>query len=741
MSKTFEELKKNAEDIRTNQLPESNTATLVGGQLVDMVEMQEAERNERIKAMTEANISVLCPTSGYKADGSLGGDLYDLDLAITTYQAWLNAQVPAQIVGGAVLRFKDFLSLSFVSYKYDWNIWSLMQDADGESGTSTINGGMHEIYDTDWKDGFFFGTGSFAINSNWLCKEIELDGTYQYANIHASCKYLDDYNAGIFLLFDNNEVKRFSSQKEINIGIPVSAKKIFISSRKYGMGDIKGCVRPFVVLYSGEQKYKEPFAFNKTVIQQGAKLNTLEYLVNETSSNVSSIGRKYITKQVYLENGGLIEGKESQLDNRIRTKLIVENSKVLNININEDYLYSAVEYDNDGLYLSTSIWDNSDELILKSGNVRFVIRRVDNEELSVDELSSIEFIVRAIPEINTRIENIFYSSIYYEDFISRTHINVFRNSKGGYYTNFDIRKKKLRSPNTYYISSNGNDDSDGKTPNTAFLTFKKARDSGNDNDTIVFLEGLYESGVHFESFQEVKLRNLIGIGTVVIDNKGGMPMDITKSTYIENIEFINGRCGSLRCNFSSDNDTLYAYKCKFNYSIDASTSLGGLRALGGNYYLVECEASYNEADGFNYHISPGGSIPNFTEINCKGFFNGAHPIVAEYYSNNGSTAHDGAKGIRLNCQYGICKGGIIADVNQGTITYNFGCKAHSSTQVIGNDDFCANIYCGTNAVMYLYDVESFGSKYDISVTGGGVVNTDTEYDSVYNSGGTVNILE
>ena len=41
MSKTFDELKQGAEEIRTNVLPDSNTAGLVGKQLKDMVDKQE----------------------------------------------------------------------------------------------------------------------------------------------------------------------------------------------------------------------------------------------------------------------------------------------------------------------------------------------------------------------------------------------------------------------------------------------------------------------------------------------------------------------------------------------------------------------------------------------------------------------------------------------------------------------------------------------------------------------------
>lgn len=43
MAKTYEELLAAATQIKNNELPESNTHTLVGGQLVDMVERQKED--------------------------------------------------------------------------------------------------------------------------------------------------------------------------------------------------------------------------------------------------------------------------------------------------------------------------------------------------------------------------------------------------------------------------------------------------------------------------------------------------------------------------------------------------------------------------------------------------------------------------------------------------------------------------------------------------------------------------
>ena len=42
MSKTFDELKQGAEEIRTNYAAQSNTAEIVGRQLVDIIEIGRA---------------------------------------------------------------------------------------------------------------------------------------------------------------------------------------------------------------------------------------------------------------------------------------------------------------------------------------------------------------------------------------------------------------------------------------------------------------------------------------------------------------------------------------------------------------------------------------------------------------------------------------------------------------------------------------------------------------------------
>lgn len=81
MAKTYEELLAGATQIKNNELPESNTHALVGGQLVDMVERQKEDVEEQEKKVTELENEIQLETESqlcflymrfYKEDGTLG---------------------------------------------------------------------------------------------------------------------------------------------------------------------------------------------------------------------------------------------------------------------------------------------------------------------------------------------------------------------------------------------------------------------------------------------------------------------------------------------------------------------------------------------------------------------------------------------------------------------------------------------------------------------------------------------
>ncbi|MEG1860993.1 MAG: hypothetical protein RR206_04810 [Bacteroidaceae bacterium] len=55
MARTYEELLETAETIRTNLLPESNTANLVGGLLKEIIQMKGGSTGSSLKVVVLAN--------------------------------------------------------------------------------------------------------------------------------------------------------------------------------------------------------------------------------------------------------------------------------------------------------------------------------------------------------------------------------------------------------------------------------------------------------------------------------------------------------------------------------------------------------------------------------------------------------------------------------------------------------------------------------------------------------------
>lgn len=173
--------------------------------------------------------------------------------------------------------------------------------------------------------------------------------------------------------------------------------------------------------------------------------------------------------------------------------------------------------------------------------------------------------------------------------------------------------------------------------------------------------------------------------------------------YMENIEIIGG---ARPFRNENENAELYFYNVKFLHGTQSNGN--GLEIVGGKKVISErCHASHNVMDGFNYHKGKTGSLPYFIEINCSGNNNGALKGTGGSRSDNGSTAHDGVKGIRLNGIYGNNDGGTIADVNEGTETWNLGVTAFNSLQG-------ADFLTSTGAKMWLDHCVSFGTSKSVN---------------------------
>jgi hypothetical protein len=272
-----------------------------------------------------------------------------------------------------------------------------------------------------------------------------------------------------------------------------------------------------------------------------------------------------------------------------------------------------------------------------------------------------------------------------------------------------INQKVLQKNNsntaTYFVSPSGNDSNSGLTAQLPLKTIQAALNK-SDVNTVILLKGTYICGEHFTSGLEVtKVLNIIGIGYVELQcTSAQSPLHIKEACYVENIVF-NG--GTAALNVTLTDQLCIFIRCKFLNS----SSVNGFNAIGGDYYMEECEASGNRRDGLNYHAN-SGYLPHVIEINCCGFYNG---INDTNYINNGSTMHDNGKIIRLFCEYAFSRGGVVADAD-GAKSLNIGVISYSTQNLDGTD---ANDYkkCNFGAQnsgvkMYLINCASFGSKYD-----------------------------
>ncbi|WNM51234.1 tail fiber protein [Staphylococcus phage Alsa_4] len=146
--------------------------------------------------------------------------------------------------------------------------------------------------------------------------------------------------------------------------------------------------------------------------------------------------------------------------------------------------------------------------------------------------------------------------------------------------------------------------------------------------------------------------------------------------YLKDIEIIGGK---RNIRLETSKGSIVLENVRMSYSTQSNGN--GLEMVGGSYVISKnVEIAKEMMDGFNYHVGSNGELPYFVEINCISRNNGFEQGTGGSKSNNGSTAHDGIKGIRINGVYSFNDGGNIADVNEGTETLNLGCIVSDGLQ-------------------------------------------------------------
>ena len=276
-----------------------------------------------------------------------------------------------------------------------------------------------------------------------------------------------------------------------------------------------------------------------------------------------------------------------------------------------------------------------------------------------------------------------------------------------------------------FIAPDGNDSNSGLDVLHPKRTFASVFGISN-IQTVVLEEGTYTAGTHFTNGMEItQAVNLVGDGNVIIDNGTGSPLNFYRSIFCENIHF-KGGFDALIVKLGTIDRTATFINCKFSESMTGN----GLTIQGGTCICINCEAYDNAYDGFNYHMY--NSIVNHAlEVDCRGYGNGRYNITeADGQSSNATTSHDGSYIVRVNGDYKCCHGGIVAD--KECYSANYGCKAGISTVTDATNypDRMSN-YWSRAATMYLYDCDSYGSKYDTAKIENGTIISNKEYASNY----------
>lgn len=213
-----------------------------------------------------------------------------------------------------------------------------------------------------------------------------------------------------------------------------------------------------------------------------------------------------------------------------------------------------------------------------------------------------------------------------------------------------------------------------------------------------------------------------------INTNGSSDNDV--KIYLEGINIEGGRY-PFRGNNQYGDVYMYAKNCSFKYG----STLDNVQVIGAKEaFFQNCTAAHSSNDGFNYHIG-NGVLPKFIEVNCTGRNNGFQGAN----NNNGSTAHDGIKGIRVNGTYFLNEGPNIADVDDETEIWMLGVTANRSRATNKSSRRDYHFYGnGGGMKVFMDHCSSFGSPQSLRGTspdaeiyvrrfdGDGLIETESE---------------
>lgn len=146
--------------------------------------------------------------------------------------------------------------------------------------------------------------------------------------------------------------------------------------------------------------------------------------------------------------------------------------------------------------------------------------------------------------------------------------------------------------------------------------------------------------------------------------------------WVEHCEFLGGNYAFLSRNFALTDQKSYFTDCKFLYALQ---SAGGVQMQNAvEAVFLRCEASNNETDGFKYISDGGVYFVNYAEIECRAYNAGIHNTTN---ISNGSSSHDGCKGVRINGMYSGSRGRPIHDIT-GNRSWLLGCVSGPASALV-----------------------------------------------------------
>lgn len=173
--------------------------------------------------------------------------------------------------------------------------------------------------------------------------------------------------------------------------------------------------------------------------------------------------------------------------------------------------------------------------------------------------------------------------------------------------------------------------------------------------------------------------------------------------YIYGIDWYAHSAGALSVRNSDIDSVIAVEDCGFfNVSIGDGFQVKDV----GLSIAINCRASANQNDGFNYH-ELNGLTPHCIEIDCVGLAN------LETGTGNGSTCHEDVLIFRMNNDYWSNAGPGLADVQQSK-SYNVSCTSNANT---GSSNSYGALLTGTAEGWFDGFVGANNQADDIAVEG------------------------